>query len=553
MSVAEYFLKRFMVLSVKRTTLPIFSGGSAFALMACSGGSGGSNANLEGFPSSFTAPKSDYFAPTDRDINFEILKPDYVDPYWVAALEMDQPDVLITPMLQNFNRTIHYTFPDVQPEYDHFIITGWEPASDKMRVATREILLELEKLLDVKFREVIDANATNVISVSMSKQDTTSGISFFPNNFYEIGMDVFIAKGYENPSFESELITNFDYEVLVHELGHALGMKHPFEASGANSAILPSNEDKTGNTAMSYNDDPLTFDGKLRPLDWMTLTKFYGVKSTYNAGDDIYEFSGQGGTFIIDGSGFDTIKANNSFLDVMIDLRPGSHSYIGNKSTYITSANQLTISHGTYIENVETGPGDDTVIGTELNNVILTGGGADTIFAGGGADIIKSGSGADRIDLSETVQCRDTVMLEAPSKELDFDTIFGFVQGTLGDILDVTKILSTAPKIFPLVESGSAPVANFSNGVLRLIGSDVTSAADLVKAFDEEGSIESLTMSEGARALIISAENQTTGADQCIFGAENRDSEILVAQLAVLQGNALDIDQWHVDNFYFTA
>ena len=52
-----------------------------------------------------------------------------------------------------------------------------------------------------------------------------------------------------------------------------------------------SHEDNSTNTAMSYDEDFATFDGTLRPLDWMALTKFYGVKSTYNAGDDTYQFS----------------------------------------------------------------------------------------------------------------------------------------------------------------------------------------------------------------------------------------------------------------------
>ena len=59
---------------------------------------------------------------------------------------------------------------------------------------------------------------------------------------------------------------------------------------------------------MSYTENPVTFNGTLRSLDWMTLTKFYGLKTSYNAGDDTYEFC-SGGTFIMDGSGLDTISA----------------------------------------------------------------------------------------------------------------------------------------------------------------------------------------------------------------------------------------------------
>jgi hypothetical protein len=38
-----------------------------------------------------------------------------------------------------------------------------------------------------------------------------------------------------------------------------------------------------------------------------------------------------------------------------------------------------------------------------------------------------------------------------------------------------------------------------------------------------------------------------------VFFAEQNVEEISVTQLAILQGNALDIDQWHIDNFNFIA
>jgi Ca2+-binding RTX toxin-like protein len=362
-------------------------------------------------------------------------------------------------------------------------------------------------------------------------------------------MDVFIANGYETPSFSSELLTNFDYEVLVHELGHALGLKHPFEASGANTETLSTFEDNTRNTAMSYDDDTATFNGTFRALDWMALAKLYGVKSTYKAEDHTYEFSSSGGIFILDGGGIDTITAYDTPYDATIDLRPGAHSHLGTKSNYITSANQLTISHGSDIENVITGSGDDIVIGTDLDNLIATGGGADTIFAGGGADTIKSGSGADQIDLSESVQFRDTLTLDTSSVDFGIDTIYGFSQGALGDILDVSVILSSFFELFPLVVSGSAPTANFGGGILRLTGSDVSNASDLSGAFRVGGSLETLSISSSGTAMIISADSQDTGEDQSIFSVENSGGEISVIQLAILQGNALDIDQWHADNF----
>ena len=81
-------------------------------------------------------------------------------------------------------------------------------------------------------------------------------------------------------------LTNYDYEVLLHEIGHALGLKHPFEIDRNNTMILNSHEDSTEFTAMSYDEILTTFDGMFRPLDLMTLTKLYGVNSTYKSGDE---------------------------------------------------------------------------------------------------------------------------------------------------------------------------------------------------------------------------------------------------------------------------
>ena len=114
----------------------------------------------------------------------------------------------------------------------------------------------------------------------------------------------------------------------------------------------------------------------------------------------------------------------------------------------------------------------------------MTGSGSDTIFAGGGTDIIISGTGADKIDVSESVQSRDTITLDTCFTSVSgIDTIYGFAQGALGDILDVSAIIGSAFELFSLVASGFAPTANFSNGILRLIGSNTSTATNLSEEF----------------------------------------------------------------------
>ena len=61
------------------------------------------------------------------------------------------------------------------------------------------------------------------------------------------------------------------------------------------------------------------------------------------------------------------------------------------------------------------------------------------------------------------------------------------------------------------------------------------------------------TWRKGASAIIISADSQSTGEEQFIFAAESNGGDISITEVAKLQGNALDIDQWHIDNFSVIA
>jgi hypothetical protein len=143
------------------------------------------------------------------------------------------------------------------------------------------------------------------------------------------------------------------------------------------------------------------------------------------------------------------------------------------------------------------------------------------------------------------------VILNWDNLDLGFDTIYSFMQGAAGDILDISAILSSVTELLPLVLFGNAPAANFSSGILRITGNNLTTASDVAAAFNDSGGLSPLTISDGERALIISAESQATGEDQFIFQAEGYSGDISLTQLVILQGNALDIDQWHSDNFIF--
>lgn len=126
------------------------------------------------------------------------------------------------------------------------------------------------------------------------------------------------------------------YETLLHELGHALGLKHPFPEPGdENLAVLPDSEDNTSNTIMSYTSAG-GWHSTYRPYDIAALNWLYGgdglrgelgINSTtggrYLTGsykDDILTgtqfndtLQGNGGNDMIDGgAGTDTVIFNGN-------------------------------------------------------------------------------------------------------------------------------------------------------------------------------------------------------------------------------------------------
>ncbi len=484
----------------------------------------------------------------DTESYFMGLGPPSIQPYWTSSLVMSKPEQTVVPMLNSYSRVIEFSFPIIQPEYKQIDVLGWQPSTWQMKVAAREIFEKLGSYLDVTFVEVADTLDKNVIALATSKQTDTTGFAYFPNPDFDLGMDVFISEDYSRPRVVSLETTNYDYQVLLHEIGHALGLKHPFEVDGENRSVLSPREDDSSYTVMSYNASLTTFSGDLRVLDLMALTKLYGVNPSFKAGDNIYEFSNNSGNFIIDGDGTDSIIYRGN-QDAFLDLRSGGHSYLGEKSAFISAPKQLTISEGSQIENAITGSGDDVVIGNELGNLLITAGGDDYIFAGEGGDVVSSGAGSDIVDLSEDVPVADVLNYTLEFGDPDFDVIGGFSQGSGGDQLNFKSFFSTAPIVTPLIDKTNVPNARVDNSIVRIIGNIFDTPQNLNAALSMDGVLSNLSLSAHHRSLFVAADTQAAGEDQRLFAAYNTGDDLIINQLAVFEGGHLDIDSWMIGNF----
>ncbi|MDO8417268.1 MAG: calcium-binding protein [Agitococcus sp.] len=262
-------------------------------------------------------------------------------------------------------------------------------------IETGFTLFTLEQLAAIEQALATFAASLNIQFVKSTTG--TSDLSFFLDDL--ASGDLGVAAGYANAStgeihLSSEMFSTTDalntgqygFEVLLHEIGHALGLKHPFEAP-----VLPEAENTQNNTVMSYSSNQHNDTG-LKLFDIAALQYFYGVNNALNTGDSQHGFTEK---YIADATGNDVFDASEQVTHVTVNLNQGGWSFIGEKQSSILAEGQTFIGYGTDIENAMTGTGNDTLIGNHLNNRLTSGEGNDTLTGGLGSDELNGGAGAD--------------------------------------------------------------------------------------------------------------------------------------------------------------
>ena len=277
--------------------------------------------------------------------------------------------------------TVTYTFATSSRQVASTDAIGFATMNNEQRAAVRQALAAWSAVADITFVETAGGTGATMQFGTNRQNGLTAAYAYYPSAAPQ-GGDVFLAN--DSASNVNPTPGGYAYMTIIHEIGHALGLKHPgnYDAgsNGTAGPFLPAATDNYAYSIMSYNGNdalpPGTYLTGPSLYDISAIQYLYGANMSAGAGDTSYSLNTGRFTTLWDPNGRNTLNGGTQTAPLSLDLRAGGFSSAGGTAF-------LALAYGTTVQLAVGGRGDDTFIVNGLGNVLNGGDGTDTVVFSG--------------------------------------------------------------------------------------------------------------------------------------------------------------------------